>query len=195
MSDAKFKEVEFKYNAQGMDLVEFKEFCKYRPNLKKKVIAFGPDHFYQKSGDVDSFCRHRVGGDINQLTFKRKTLDANNYIRTEHNLDLRPGITEEQVSALAGEFGYVYNTSIYKSCFVYTYDWYTLVYYICYDTTMEELGRFVELEVAEDYPWQNAKDAWDQLVALERICKPLGISPQSRLKRSLFELFRKESPK
>lgn len=190
MKSAKFSEIETKYRADDITLTKFHEFCKERPNLKSYVTAFGPDHFYAKVSDTDSFCRHRVGADMNQLTFKRKTSDANNFIRTEHNLNLN-NITVEQVAALVKEFGYDYNTSIQKVCFVYKYDFYTLVYYFCYDLDMQELGRFVEIEMCEDYKWANQQDAWDQLVAMERLCKPLGLTPQCRIKRSLFELFRK----
>lgn len=186
----KFSEIEVKFRADDISLGKFHEFCKNRPNLQSYITAFGPDHFYSNTKDTDSFCRHRVGADMNQLTFKRKTAGTNNFIRVEHNIELK-GASGEQIAALVKEFGYDYNTSIQKVCFVYKYDFYTLVYYFCYDLDMKELGRFVEIEMCEDYNWANQQDAWDQLVAMERICRPLGISPQGRIKRSLFELFRK----
>lgn len=190
MKSAKFSEIETKYRADEISLTNFHEFCKKRPNLKSYISAFGPDHFYAKAGNLDTFWRHRVGADMNQLTFKRKTSDANNFFRAEYNLNLED-MDLEQVAALVAEFGYKHNTSIYKACFVYKYDFYTLVYYFCYDLDMKEQGRYIEIEMAEDYKWVNQDDAWDQLVALERLCKPLGITPKGRIKRSLFEIFRK----
>lgn len=185
----KFKEIEFKYTADDMKLEDFIAFCEER-QPKKQVIASGYDHFYETPQGSESFCRLRVGPDMNQLTFKRKTSESNNYVRTEHNLDIARKMTRAQVEALCAEFGYTYNTSIFKNCFVYTYDDHVLVYYICYDVNLNELGRFFEIEAREDYAWKTETEARDTIAALERICKPLGVSPQGRIKRSLFEMFR-----
>lgn len=187
-----FKEIELKYRADHLKLEDFQEFAKNRDDLKKTLLASGYDHFYSSASDKDAFCRHRVGPDINQLTFKRKQHDANNYVRTEHNIDMKARVTTAQVTALYKEFGYEYNTSIFKTCFVYTYEWYTLVFYVVYDTNMQEKGRFFEIEAREDYPWDSEGAAWDSIVALERLFKPMGISAQNRLKKSLWEMFRKE---
>jgi len=185
-----FKEIEFKYNAENVSLAQFKEFCKGR-NPEKALFASGYDHFYEKTNDSESFCRHRVGPDVNQLTFKRKTVNANSFVRTEHNIDVLPSTSREQIEALCGEFGYTYNFSIFKSAFVYKYDWHTFVYYIVYDLEMKETGRFVEIEMAEDYSWVNEQEAWNQLLVLEKLCKSIGLVPQARIKRSLFELYKK----
>lgn len=182
-------EIEFKYRADDISLKDFIAFCEARGPLRA-VNPCGYDYFYDNAKDQDAFCRHRVGLDINQLTFKRKTTDANNFIRTEHNMDLVKA-TREQVRSLVSEFGYAHNFSLYKNCFVYSYDNYTLVYYVCYDEDMKELGRFIEIEMKEDFQWKSEQEAWDCLLVFEKLCKPLGISPQHRIKRSLFELYRK----
>ena len=184
-----FCEVEFKYRAEGITLSKFTEFCESL-NPKKIIVAAGYDYFYQKKGDDSSFCRHRLGPDSNQLTFKRKTTDSNNFIRTEHNLDLR-GVSKEQIRAFLADMSYDYNLSLYKNCFVYRYDWYTFVYYICYDLEMKEVGRFVEIEMSEEHDWADEADAWNELIVLEKIGKVIGLSPQARVKRSLFELYKK----
>ena len=185
-----FKEIEFKYRADNISLIDFTDFC-VKQGPASTIIASGYDHFYEKSDDSGSFCRLRVGPDSNQLTFKRKTQDNNNFVRTEHNIDLTPETTREQIEALLAEFGYKYNTSLFKNCFVYKYDNYTGVYYIVYDTSMKELGRFVELEMSETYGWSSEDEAYGQLVLIEKLCKSVGISPQCRVKRSLFELYKK----
>jgi len=186
----KFVEVEFKYNAENLSLSKFTEFCLDK-KPKKFILASGYDHFYNSTKDKDSFCRLRVGPDSNQLTFKRKTSDLNNFVRTEHNIDMRNNVTMPQVEALCAEFGYTYNTSIFKNCFIYLYDWYTLVFYIVYDAELKELGRFFEIEAKEDYPWKDANEPMEAILVLEKTSKALGISPQSRIKRSLWEMFKK----
>lgn len=187
----KYKEIETKYNASEISLEDFIEFCEARePN--SQVIASGYDHFYDKEGDDTSFCRHRVGPDLNQLSFKRKTQDTNNFIRTEHNINLN-GTTVDQIEALCKDLGgYTYNFSIFKNCFVYKYDRYTLVYYVCYTKDLKELGRFVEIEMSEDGVWRNEDEAWMALRKIEIQLKTLGVSANARIRRSLFEMFRKE---
>lgn len=187
----KAKEVEFKYNAENLTLSDFTEFCaKHKPSFKF-IMASGWDDFYENIKDPTAFCRHRHGPDANQLTFKRKLADSNNFIRTEHNMDMTDKMRPDQVSALCSEFGYKYNTTLFKNCFIYKFDWYTLVYYICYDKDMKELGRFFEIEMAEEHDWKDEQEAWNELVVLEKLAKPLGVSPQSRVKRSLWEMYKK----
>jgi adenylate cyclase class IV len=190
----KFLEIEFKYNADDVKLDDFVKFClTHNPGEHKKITASGFDHFYDNTEDPDAFGRLRVGPDVNQLTFKRKTQDANNFIRTEHNIDLAGHTARDQIDAFLGEFGYKYNMSLFKNCFVYIYDTYTFVYYICYDVAMKELGRFIEIEMSEEHSWVNETEAYNHLLVLEKLMKSLGISPQNRIKRSLYELYRKEA--
>lgn len=188
----KSMEIEYKYRADEISLEEFHKFC-IGKNPVKSLVASGYDHFYENLKDTTGFYRHRVGPDMNQLTYKRKTSDNNNFVRKEHNLDFSKKVSIDQVSEYVKDFGYQLNTTIFKNCFVYSYDYYTLVFYVCYDTKMKELGRFMEIEMDESYAWRSEQEAMSSLVAMERFCKPLGVSAQSRLKKSLFELFRKEA--
>lgn len=183
-------EIEFKYKADNISLTEFKAFCESKPPVSF-IQASGYDYFYSDALNSGAFCRFRVGADINQVTFKRKTKEKNNFVRVEHNIDLAPVVTEPQVRALVSEFGYEYDSTIYKSCFVYKYEWYTLVYYICYNEDLKELGRFIEIEMKEDHDWETEESAWNELVIVEKLCKTLGISPQARIKKSLYELYGK----
>lgn len=190
-----YREVEFKYRAAVL-LDEFVKICEgLDDRLIKTVQPSGFDNFYSSVKNPDCFCRHRIElGKFNQLSFKRKLTDKNNYIRTEHNLNMDVDTKKSQVQAMLSEFGYKYNTSIFKNCFVYAYELYTLVYYVCYNSELKELDRFVEIELNEDYAWGSEEDAWKALVDLEkRFSVPLLISPQARIKRSLFEMFRKEN--
>lgn len=182
----KFKEIEFKYNADDVPLTEFKRFCIDMDNCKV-IEAAGYDHFYA-SNRTEGFARHRIGPDLNQLTFKRKTAQKNNFIRDEDNLGLTKETTEAQVSSFLGKFGYEFKKSIFKTCFVYKYSMYTLVYYILSDVQLKEIGRYIEIELEESIPWTSENSAWNTLTDLEKQCKPLGLSPQGRIKKSLYEI-------
>lgn len=184
-------EIEFKYLATNVKVSEFKDFCEKR-DPKKFVIISGFDHFYSKAEDSSSFYRHRVNTNENQLTFKRKTTNENNFIREEHNIDLPLNVSEEKIKSLCAVNGYKYNTSIFKNCFIYNYDYYTLVYYICYDLELNELSRFIEIEMREDHDWSSEQEAFNSMAILEKTCSVLGISSKLRLNKSLYEMFRKE---
>lgn len=183
-----FLEIEYKYKADGISVADFSKFCESKVP-RKTTVAMGTDYFFNKKNSDSTFCRYRTGADINQLTFKRKTEDKNNYVRTEHNIDLALSVDRSRIEALLPEFGYQYNFSMHKSCIIYTFDWYIMVYYICYDEERKELGRFVEIEMSENKEWAEG-EAEAELTVVEKLCKPLGLSPQARVKKSLFELFK-----
>lgn len=186
----KYSEVEFKYRADDTLLSDFTTFCESRKPLKF-LVASGYDHFYENPADENRFFRYRVGPDSNQLTLKCKTTVKNNFVRDEDNVDLAKKMTRADAESFIGKFGYTYNTSIFKNCFVYQYEWYTLVYYMVYSTDLKELGRFVEIEMKETDAWTSEEQAWNELLILEKLCKTIGAMPQARIKRSLFELFKK----
>lgn len=181
------REVEYKYPA-SLSLSEFKVFCETRKPDKFLIIS-GYDHFLANPKEPGSFYRHRVNTNENQLTFKRKLDKDSNAIREERNIDLPLSVSREQVSELCGVHGYEYTASIFKNCFIYNYAYYTLVMYVCYNKDLEELGRFIEIEMKEDYDWASEEEALGELVTLERLCKSLGLSPEKRIKLSLFEMF------
>lgn len=188
--NTKNMEVEFKYDAKNINLSAFKEFCMKKDPVSY-IMAAGHDHFYHNSKDLTSFYRHRVGAGINQFTFKKKTVEENNFIRIEHNIDLDLDVTRDKILYLCKDLGYEYNTTIFKNSFIYVYEYYVMAYYIVYDNDMKEIGRFLEIEMNEEFPWENEKQAWGELIILERIHKPLGIDSSKRIKDSLFELFKK----
>lgn len=188
----KHKEIEFKYNAENISLTDFAEFCQGLKGSPKYVEVSGFDYFYSSKADEDGFYRIRVDHKRVQLTYKHKTKDTDNYVREEHNLNFDSTMTKSYVEGYVNSLGYKFNSKIFKSCFIYIFDTYTLVYYVCYNEDMKELGRFVEIEMSEDYAWPTQQDAWNELIAMERICRPIGITPQARVKRSLFEMFGKE---
>ena len=181
-------EIEFKYNADCVALRTFQDFCR-RLNPITEVMPAGYDHFYNKTGDEVSFCRHRVGALTNQLTFKRKLQDNNNSVRTEHNIDLSKEMSKQQIEAFLKEFGYKWCSTIYKNAFVYVYDKYSFCYYIVYTEGMEELGRFIEIEMSEEHPWESQEQAYKMLQELEKEVSVVGLFPSRRLKKSLYEMY------
>jgi adenylate cyclase class IV len=180
-------EIELKFKAT-VSLSKFKEFCQKR-NPRNYVEVAGWDYFYSNPQEPESFFRHRVNPKESQVTFKRKTHKDNNYIREEKNFDTQ--FSREQVADLCAISGYTYNSTIFKNCFIYNYEDHTLVFYICYDVEMKELGRFIEIEMKEDYPWANEDEAFSKLTILEKLCKPLELSPAARVSQSLFEMYRR----
>jgi hypothetical protein len=70
------------------------------------------------------------------------------------------------------------------------------VYYITYDENLKELDRFIEVEINKDkveeldsasvIPYTNAAA---YLSEAEKYLVTVGISPQNRMKKSLFELY------
>lgn len=182
-------EVETKYRADEIALNEFTSYCESLKPLKN-IIASGWDHFYDKNG-TEGFARHRIGPDFNQLTFKRKTTEANNFIRDEDNLDLLQPVSIKQVASFLSKFGYKHNTSIYKNCFIYKYPTYTMVFYVIYDEKIKEIGRFIEIEMSEESLWNDETEAWEALIEIEKGCKGLGLSARGRMKKSLYELVTK----
>lgn len=184
------REIEFKYPAT-VSLSTFKGFCQDRKADKFSIVS-GYDHFFSNLKETESFYRHRVNTNENELTFKRKTVQENSFIREEHNIDLPLSVSEDKIKALCAINGYTYDSSIFKNCFIYNYAFYTLVYYICYNVELKELGRFIEIEMKEDYSWTNEQEAFGELVTLERLCKNLGLSPDNRINKSLFEMFRRQ---
>ena len=181
-------EIEFKYDASKIKLNDFIKFCQQKNPISYKIM-FGYDSFYKSASSSSSFYRHRISNYDNQLTYKRKTVDGNSFVRKEINIDMKRKITEPVIADYCKELGYEFNMSLFKSSFVFEYETYTLVYYICYDTNMNELGRFIEIEMSEDYKWKNKEEAWGQLIVLEKLAKPLGLTTSARIKKSLFEMY------
>lgn len=184
----KAHEVETKYRADKLKLSDFVELATSL-NPKRYVETGGYDYYFVNKDGTD-FCRFRAG-DRYELTTKRKTVGDNNYVREEYNLLIAPGEPLEKVAGFCRSVGYPsLNFKIYKSCFIYYYDTYDLVYYVVFDSDMRELDRFVEIEMLETYPWDNPKQAWAELVKIEESLSCIGISKDSRLNQSLFEMFR-----
>lgn len=184
------KEIEFKYDAKNISLFDFIRFCK-KTTKTNYLLVEGKDHFYGNDLRPDEFYRHRVGSDMNQMTYKKKLCKENNYIRIEYNLDLDLRVTKGAVEAMIAKYSFRYNTTLIKTAFIFETKKYTAVYYICYNEDREEVGRFIELEMAEKYPWKDERQAMAALKVLEKKFSAIGTNPRARVKDSLWEMYKK----
>ena len=87
---------------------------------------------------------------------------------------------------------YSHNFTIYKSCFIYKFEDINFVYYTVYDTEMVEKGRFIEVEVNKDKVTSLGDEkSMELLKEGENKLAPLGITSKNRLKKALFDIFKK----
>lgn len=185
-----YKELEFKYNADKVRLQDFiSVIVDSKPVRRKDVSSW--DTYYTLEGSKEEFCRFR-DSDSPELTKKRKVKTSNNWERVESDLPLDPTrVTEDKVSFHVSLDGYKKNFKIYKTCFIYWLDYVNFVYYIVYDEDMHEQGRFIEVEVNKERIVElgGVDKAFEHLKQQEQKLSKLGITPQNRLKKSLFEMF------
>lgn len=181
-----FKEIETKYSANSVPMDEFVKLVE--PMAPNWIMVSSYDDYFVN--DKDEFIRYRYNDSMGELTVKRKTTDNNNNNRVEVNVKVDSG-SSKSVSAFVDLLGYEPNFSIFKTCKIGVLDKIVLVYYIVYDQNMKELQRFIEVEAREDVTWDSEQAAWDEVLKYEKLLEPLGITPKNRLKKSLFEIFRK----
>lgn len=188
-----FTEYEFKYNADNVGLNEFKSLMEM-VGYKKSFDVSSWDHYYVKDGS-DDFIRYRKSPYSPELTIKRKTTQNNNWKRVEIDLPLDiKRVNETIIEEFVGLEGYKENFKIYKSCFMFFQDNVNYVYYIVYDREMREKNRFIEVEINKDrlenWNWDVGSPE-NVLSDAERLLSTLGITNRNRLKKSLFELYRR----
>lgn len=186
----KFLEIETKYDASHIELDDFHKLIQNLGPSKSLDVA-GFDYYYTKK---NSFIRYRAGKDCSELTMKTKRKEANNYVRVEANLPLDSKVSaldmRKIVEKICKMLGYKQNFAIWKTCYIYWFDKYNVVYYVVSDKNMVEKARFIEIEMSESHMWLNTKDAWTNLVRVEKTLAPLGITAKGRLSKSLFEMFK-----
>ncbi len=195
---SEFTELEYKYKADDVKLTDFVKLMS-KLNVVRKLDISSWDTYYTKG--PNEFVRFRHSTDP-ELTIKRKVKDANNWQRIEVDLPVDDSrITDEKVDNFLSLLEYQKNFKIYKSCFIYWLADVNFVYYIVYDENLKEAGRFIEVEVNKSAIYKlRADDRNDGFVSTgdgavnalnmaEKVLTQLGLSPQNRMKKSLFELF------
>ena len=184
-----FKEIEVKYNADNIKMEDFLNIIEQLP-IRKKLMVSSYDDYFTREGD--EFVRYRHTDERGELTIKKKTSDKNNNDRIEVNLPTA-GDNVAAVTEFVKLQGYDYNFGIYKTCNIFWTDKVDLVYYVVYDKELKEQRRFIEIEADEDLEWESEEEAWNEILKYEKMLEPLGITPKHRLRKSLFEIFRKET--
>lgn len=195
----KLTEFETKYRVEPHLLTEFKRIVGSLPELIKFIYVEGPDYYFTKSDG--SFARYRrpshgLDNGRSEVTIKVKPEGAkNNIIRKEVNwrVDITP---EDAIREGLRLMGYTPNFSIFKQCHIYNFPDVTLVFYMVYDTTDGKASKtdtFVEIEVSEEKISEMTEDqAWALISHYEKVLEEIGITPQKRLRKSLFEMYRRD---
>jgi adenylate cyclase class IV len=181
-----FKEIETKYYANDIGMDSFTKLVQPL-NPEWMMVSSYDDYFIN---DKDEFIRYRYHDSMGELTIKRKTIDANNITRTEVNIPT-DGKSSKAVWAFIDLLSYKHNFSIFKTCKIAFLEKVVLVYYVVYDKELNEKQRFIEIEANEKFSWPSEQEAWDEVLKYEKMFEPLGITPQHRLRKSLYELFKK----
>lgn len=181
-----FKEIETKYYADNISMDAFVKLV--APLNPEWVMVSSYDDYFTNT--QDDFIRYRYHDHMGELTIKRKTINSNNNNRIEVNLPTQ-GKASTTVGAFVDLLGYKLNFSIFKTCKIAFLEKAVLVYYIVYDENLNEKQRFIEVEANEKYNWTSEQEAWDEVIKYEKMLEPLGITSKNRLRKSLFELFKK----
>ena len=182
----KNKEIETKYLADEIDMEEFIKLVD-KLNPEWTMVSSYDDYYVNEKGE---FIRYRYHDHMGELTIKRKTIDLNNNNRVEVNVPT-DGKSSNAISAFCDLLGYKKNFSIFKTCKIAFLEKIVLVYYVVYDENLKEKKRFIEVEANEKYSWPSEEEAWNEVIKYENMLYPLGISSKNRLKKSLFEIFKK----
>lgn len=194
-------EFEAKYRIEGHLLTEFKKLLEALPDNKSFIYVEGPDYYYVREDlDEGSFARYRrpsYGLDNGrcEVTFKIKPKGAKNNIRREEYNWRVDGTPEDTIRQALVAINFKFNFSIFKSCHIYKLGDATLVFYTVYDITEGKPSKhdnFIEIEVDEKLTSQLTEEqAYDIIRKYEALLAPLGINSSKRLKRSLFEMYRR----
>ncbi len=182
MSD--FLEREYKYNAEGVDYLEFRDYVNevFRPI--KRLSVSGYDTYYSKpNGD---YLRHRYNSDHAELTAKRRLSADSTAVRVEVDLRLETD-QESEVAALAGVLGYERDVTLYKTCHIFWTAEVNIVFYLIYDAAMNEIGRRIEIEANKDTA--RPIEAIDYAEYLLYRGFPAVVNRHERMNLSMFEQF------
>ena len=199
-SEIDIQELEYKYKADEVKIKDFRALMeKLGFNVRLDVSSW--DIYYLDGKDNDKFLRFRNGSNP-ELTRKQKTNKNNNWERIEVDLPLDLNrVSEDLVTKFVEMGGYKENFRIYRTCFIYWMDEVNYVYYIVYNEDQREIGRFIEVEVNKDVATKLKNPMWDSSTETEERYNPLdnaakelesiGLTHRNRMKRSLFEIYRK----
>lgn len=186
-----FHEVEVKFRIDESKRNEWKLLVESFEEDKEFIYVESDDIYYVKG---EEFLRHRFSNPKKdkraELTYKAKTKDGDNIFRKEVNLRVDANDIET-VAAFANSLDFVKNFKISKYVDIYKFQDATLPFY----TVIKEDGNretFLEIEVNEEIIHKLTEDeAWAIIKKYEELLAPLGITHKNRLRKSLFEMYKK----
>lgn len=197
-----FHEFEVKFRIEEGRLNDWKQimrdYKKQNPSEYKDFVYVDSDDIYytkeSNNSDIDyEFIRYRFSDSEKraELTTKRKLKDFNNIIRKEQNVRVDQNSSKTIHEFVTNGLGYQYNFTIVKYVQIYIFKDATLPWY----TVVDEDGKrdtFVEIEVDEQLLHKiTEEEAWAIVHKYEKILEPLGITSKNRLRKSLFEMYKK----
>ena len=196
MSESDFNieltELEFKYDASDIKLSKFVEFAQ-TINPTRRVEGAGWDIYYSGNGQDFEFIRFRQSPDFAELTVKIKNTEKNNNNRFELDLPLLPSkATSWLLEKFVALLGFKENFRVFKYFDIYWTDKVDIVYYTIYNKDMMEVGRRIEIEARKDYKFQSAEEALAEVKRVEQLMGEIGITPQKRMKKSMWENFQRK---
>lgn len=189
-------ELEVKYKVQLSDLLPFTRFVENNFAVERFEYVTGPDYYFVKP-NTDDFIRFRCANyqtKDGELTIKQKRHKTNNINRTEVNIKLNEPSLQD-VKKFAGLLGYNLNFTVLKDCYVFEMsDCHMSFYSVTEMGSKKQPQFFIEIEIKEDVvDALTDKEAWDLLKFYEKQLSTINISPRKRVKKSLFEIFRKKN--
>lgn len=193
---ARFTEFETKYSSDIAHLSQFKTIVENLPGLLEFIYCEGPDTYFTKSDG--SFGRYRAakyphGTNYAQWTLKIKPAGAkNNFSRLEYNWRV-DGTPAQEITDGATSMGFSFNFKISKACQIYKFSDATLVFYSVKEEGSNKDDYFMEIEITEETVHElTEEEAWSIIRKYEKILEPVGVTAQKRMRRSLFEMYKKD---
>lgn len=188
-------ELEVKYKVNHYDLLPFKRVMEDSFNIESFKCVTGPDYYFVRQANSDDFIRFRFEkyqDKEGELTVKQKRNPKNNFNRTEVNIKLKDPSLED-VTKFVEIIGYKHNFTVIKDCHIFELSDCFISFYSVYEiTSKKEPLCFIEIEIKEDLiDSLTDKESWDILKFYEKGLSKINISAKKRVKKSLFETFRK----
>lgn len=185
-------EFETKYRVEESLLLPFKELVESLEGIKKFIYVQGTDEYYTSELGLARYRREEFSKTGRaEVTFKDKPVGASsNIIRKEVNWRV-DHTKPKDIKAGLEMRGYKFNFKIWKACHVYNFEEVTLVCYSVRDEETKELAHFLEIEVAEG-KGLTEEQSWNIIKKYEEILTPLGITSRNRLRKSLFEMYKRD---
>lgn len=184
-----YQEIEYKYRADSIEFTDFRDLMHEIGLIKKTIDVASWDIYYCNSENANRFIRYRKSS-TPELTTKQKTSNDNNWVRSEIDLALdRDAINDLTVEKFTRSLGYEENFRVFKMCFIFWFEEVNYVFYVVFGSNLRELGRFIEVEINKK--GGHSRPPLNILNECESKLRVLGITAQNRLKKSLFELFKR----